>query len=181
MQKPHVHILFMQKTHFHSYIYFYSVSNTMMDRGFVSNTSDDGDNRSIVDQRSLHINCGGDNVVITNSSHKITYQADNNETKAATNQHFENWGVSSTGYLPNDIYIITPTFALPENSPAFYKSARQSAQSLVYYAFCLENGAYNVKLHFMEIQFSNEEPYSRLGRRIFDIYLQVKGHCLVSN
>ncbi|CAN7127248.1 unnamed protein product [Brassica rapa subsp. narinosa] len=172
MQKPHVHILFMQKTHFHSYIYFYSVSNTMMDRGFVSNTSDDGDNRSIVDQRSLHINCGGDNVVITNSSHKITYQADNNETKAATNQHFENWGVSSTGYLPNDIYIITPTFALPENSPAFYKSARQSAQSLVYYAFCLENGAYNVKLHFMEIQFSNEEPYSRLGRRIFDIYLQ---------
>ncbi|CAN7030096.1 unnamed protein product [Brassica oleracea var. botrytis] len=123
-------------------------------------------------QRSLHINCGGDNVVITNSSHKITYQADNNETKAATNQHFENWGVSSTGYLPNDIYIITPTFALPENSPAFYKSARQSAQSLVYYAFCLENGAYNVKLHFMEIQFSNEEPYSRLGRRIFDIYLQ---------
>ncbi|WZZ03860.1 hypothetical protein YC2023_089781 [Brassica napus] len=144
----------------------------MMDRGFVSNTSDDGDNRSIVDQRSLHINCGGDNVVITNSSHKITYQADNNETKAATNQHFENWGVSSTGYLPNDIYIITPTFALPENSPAFYKSARQSAQSLVYYAFCLENGAYNVKLHFMEIQFSNEEPYSRLGRRIFDIYLQ---------
>ncbi|KAF3591324.1 hypothetical protein DY000_02023118 [Brassica cretica] len=144
----------------------------MMDRGSVSNTSDDGDNRSIVDQRSLHINCGGDNVVITNSSHKITYQADNNETKAATNQHFENWGVSSTGYLPNDIYIITPTFALPENSPAFYKSARQSAQSLVYYAFCLENGAYNVKLHFMEIQFSNEEPYSRLGRRIFDIYLQ---------
>ncbi|XP_048619583.1 probable LRR receptor-like serine/threonine-protein kinase At1g29720 isoform X4 [Brassica napus] len=123
-------------------------------------------------QRSLHINCGGDDVVITNSSHKITYQADNNETKAATNQHFENWGVSSTGYLPNDIYIITPTFALPENSPAFYKSARQSAQSLVYYAFCLENGAYNVKLHFMEIQFSNEEPYSRLGRRIFDIYLQ---------
>ncbi|XP_013597279.1 PREDICTED: probable LRR receptor-like serine/threonine-protein kinase At1g29720 isoform X3 [Brassica oleracea var. oleracea] len=120
-------------------------------------------------QRSLHINCGGDKVVITNSSHKITYQADNNETKAATNQHFENWGVSSTGYLSNDIYIITPTFALPENSPAFYKSARQS---LVYYAFCLENGAYNVKLHFMEIQFSNEEPYSRLGRRIFDIYLQ---------
>ncbi|KAF8107798.1 hypothetical protein N665_0116s0005 [Sinapis alba] len=120
-------------------------------------------------QRSLHINCGGDNVVIiTNSSHKITYQADNSGTKAATNHHFENWGISSTGYLPNDKYIIT----LSENSPAFYKSARQSAQSLVYYAFCLENGAYNVKLHFMEIQFSDEEPYSRLGRRIFDIYLQ---------
>ncbi|CAH8299361.1 unnamed protein product [Eruca vesicaria subsp. sativa] len=123
-------------------------------------------------QRSLHINCGGDNVVITTSSHKITYQADNNKTKAATNQHFENWGISSTGYLPNNNYIITPTFTPSENSPAFYKSARQAAQSLVYYAFCLENGAYNVKLHFMELQFSNEEPYNRLGRRIFDIYLQ---------
>lgn len=46
MQKTHVHILFMQNTHFHSYIYIYSVSNTMMDRGSVSNTSDDGDNCS---------------------------------------------------------------------------------------------------------------------------------------
>ncbi|CAH8299185.1 unnamed protein product [Eruca vesicaria subsp. sativa] len=123
-------------------------------------------------QRSLHINCGGGNVVITNTSHKITYQADNSETKAATNHHNENWGVSSTGYLSNDIYFVTPSFKLSENSPAFYNSARQAAQSLVYYAFCLENGAYNVKLHFMEIQFSDEEPYSRVGRRIFDVYVQ---------
>ncbi|CAN7030098.1 unnamed protein product [Brassica oleracea var. botrytis] len=123
-------------------------------------------------QRSLHINCGGDNVVITNSSHKITYQADNSETKAATNQHHENWGVSSTGYLAKDKYFITPTFTLSEDFPSFYKSARQSAQSLVYYAFCMGSGAYNVKLHFMEIQFSDEEPYSLLGRRIFDIYVQ---------
>ncbi|CAN7077486.1 unnamed protein product [Brassica oleracea var. botrytis] len=121
-------------------------------------------------QRSLHINCGGDNVVITNYSHKITYQADNSETKAATNQHHENWGVSSTGYLAKDKYFITPTFTLSEDFPSFYKSARQSAHSLVYYAFCMESGAYNVKLHFMEIQFSDEEPYSLLGRRIFDIY-----------
>ncbi|KAF3488809.1 hypothetical protein F2Q69_00053825, partial [Brassica cretica] len=123
-------------------------------------------------QRSLHINCGGDNVVITNYSHKITYQADNSETKAATNQHHENWGVSSTGYLAKDKYFITPTFTLSEDFPSFYKSARQSAHSLVYYAFCMESGAYNVKLHFMEIQFSDEEPYSLLGRRIFDIYVQ---------
>ncbi|CAN7049636.1 unnamed protein product [Brassica rapa subsp. trilocularis] len=123
-------------------------------------------------QRSLYINCGGDNIVITNSSHKTTYQADNGETKAATNQHNENWGVSSTGYLSKDIYFITPSFKLSEDSPTFYKSARQAAQSLVYYAFCLENGAYNVKLHFMEIQFSDEVPYSRPGRRIFDIYVQ---------
>ncbi|KAJ4894856.1 putative LRR receptor-like serine/threonine-protein kinase [Raphanus sativus] len=102
----------------------------------------------------------------------IKCSSDNSETKAATNHHNENWGVSSTGYLSNDIYLITPSFKLSEDSPPFYKSARQSAQSLVYYAFCLENGAFNVKLHFMEIQFSDEEPYSRPGRRIFDIYIQ---------
>ncbi|KAH0939407.1 hypothetical protein HID58_006868 [Brassica napus] len=129
-------------------------------------------NTYVDDQRYLHINCGGENVVVTNSSHKIAYQADNSETKATTNQHFQNWGVSSTGRLLNDIYIITSTFTLSEDYPTFYKSARQAAQSLVYYAFCLENGSYTVKLHFMEIQFSNEEPYNRLGRRIFDIYVQ---------
>uniref|UniRef100_A0A0D3D9G2 non-specific serine/threonine protein kinase n=1 Tax=Brassica oleracea var. oleracea TaxID=109376 RepID=A0A0D3D9G2_BRAOL len=31
---------------------------------------------------------------------------------------------------------------------------------------------YNVKLHFSEIQFSDEEPYSRLGKRLFNIYVQ---------
>uniref|UniRef100_A0A1J3CRM6 non-specific serine/threonine protein kinase n=1 Tax=Noccaea caerulescens TaxID=107243 RepID=A0A1J3CRM6_NOCCA len=123
-------------------------------------------------QRSLHINCGGENIVITNTSGRITYQADTSETKAATNQHYENWGVSSTGYLPNDIYIISTSLTLSQDSPSFYKTARQSALSLVYYAFCLENGVYNVKLHFMEIQFSDEELYSSLGRRIFDVYVQ---------
>ncbi|XP_023632709.1 probable LRR receptor-like serine/threonine-protein kinase At1g29720 isoform X2 [Capsella rubella] len=123
-------------------------------------------------QSSLHINCGGESENIPTSLGKITYQADNSETKAATNQHFENWGVSSTGYLPNDIYIISPSLPLSGDSPIFYKTARQSALSLSYYAFCLKNGAYNVKLHFMEIQFSNKDLSSSLGIRIFDIYVQ---------
>ncbi|KFK44801.1 hypothetical protein AALP_AA1G304900 [Arabis alpina] len=128
-------------------------------------------------QRTLHINCGGDNIVITNSSHKITYQADN-KTKAATNQHFENWGISNTGVFftdnnsEDDTYIISTSLTLSGDSPDLYKTARRSAVSLVYYAFCLENGAYDVKLHFMEIQFSDKELYSRLGRRIFDVYVQ---------
>ncbi|KAF8098606.1 hypothetical protein N665_0263s0035 [Sinapis alba] len=129
-------------------------------------------------QRSLHINCGGENVRITNTSRTITYQADNNtKTKSATNHHLDNWEISNTGDFtddPNDddIYIISTSLTPYGDFPDLYKTARRSALSLVYYAFCLENGDYNVKLHFVEIQFSNELLYSHLGRRIFDVYVQ---------
>ncbi|KAJ4879955.1 putative LRR receptor-like serine/threonine-protein kinase [Raphanus sativus] len=130
-------------------------------------------------QRSIHINCGGEDIKIKNSFGKITYQADSHKTTAATNQHLENWGISNTGDFTDDRYtddtfIISTSLRLPKDSPHFYKTARRSALSLVYYAFCLENGAYNVKLHFMEIQFSDQEVYSRIGRRIFDVYVQGK-------
>ncbi|KAG2318958.1 hypothetical protein Bca52824_012171 [Brassica carinata] len=131
-------------------------------------------------QRTLHINCGGDDIAIKNSSHKITYQADNSTIHAATNQHFKTWGISNTGVFitdensEDDTYIISTSLTLPGDSSDLYKTARRSALSLVYYAFCLENGPYNVKLHFMEIQFSDKQPYSRLGRRLFDVYVQGK-------
>ncbi|CAF1709778.1 unnamed protein product [Brassica napus] len=130
-------------------------------------------------QRSVHINCGGEDIKITNSFGKITYQADNSKTNAATNHHLENWGISNTGDFTDDAYvddtfIISTSLRLSKDSPHLYKTARRSALSLVYYAFCLENGAYNVKLHFMEIQFSEREVYSRIGRRIFDVYVQGK-------
>ncbi|KAH0917899.1 hypothetical protein HID58_025559 [Brassica napus] len=125
-------------------------------------------------QGFLHINCGGGNIVITNSSYETTYEADNNVTTAATNQHFKNWGISNTGEFQddgqeNDNYFFS---TLSRDSSELYKTARRSALSLVYYAFCLKNGTYNVKLHFMETQFSDEEPYSRLGIRIFDVFVQ---------
>ncbi|CDY26317.1 BnaA09g26680D [Brassica napus] len=128
-------------------------------------------------QRSLHINCGGGTVQITNSSRRITYQADNNKVLAATNLHMEGWGISNTGDFTDDTsdddtFIISTSLRISGGSPDIYKTARRSALSLVYYAFCLENGAYNVKLHFMEIQFSDKEVYSRIGRRIFDVYVQ---------
>ena len=118
-------------------------------------------------------------MTVTNSTGKITYEADNSDqVKAATNQHFKNWGISNTGDFmddnkDDDTYIVSTSLTLPGDSPDLYKTARRSALSLVYYAFCLENGEYNLKLHFMEIQFSDQELYSRLGRRIFDVYVQV--------
>ncbi|KAF2549900.1 hypothetical protein F2Q68_00034957 [Brassica cretica] len=128
-------------------------------------------------QRSLHINCGGGTVQIKNSSGKITYQADNSTTDAATNHHLENWGISNTGDFTDDTshddtYIISTNLTPSGDYPDLFKTARRSPLSLVYYAFCLENGAYNVKLHFAEIQFLDEELNSRLGRRIFDVYVQ---------
>uniref|UniRef100_A0A1J3KA15 Putative LRR receptor-like serine/threonine-protein kinase n=1 Tax=Noccaea caerulescens TaxID=107243 RepID=A0A1J3KA15_NOCCA len=73
-------------------------------------------------QRSLHINCGGESVSITNSSGKITYQADNSEIKAATNLHFKNWGISSTGdfaddAIDDDVYIISTSLTPSGDSP----------------------------------------------------------------
>ncbi|CAH8326804.1 unnamed protein product [Eruca vesicaria subsp. sativa] len=129
-------------------------------------------------QRSLHINCGGESVNIINSLGKINYQADNYETTASTNQHSVNWGVSNTGDFTDDgsdddTYIISKNSTLSGDSSDLYKTARRSALSLVYYAFCLENGTYTISLHFMEIQFT-EELYTSLGRRIFDVYVQGK-------
>ncbi|KAG2265843.1 hypothetical protein Bca52824_072922 [Brassica carinata] len=125
-------------------------------------------------QGFLHINCGGGNISITNSSYETTYEADNNVTTAATNQHFKKWGISNTGEFTddrqeNDDYFVS---IQSRDSSELYKTARRSALSLVYYAFCLKNGTYNVKLHFMETQFSDDEPFSRLGRRVFDVFVQ---------
>ncbi|VVA92984.1 unnamed protein product [Arabis nemorensis] len=138
-------------------------------------------------ERSLHINCGGESVNVTNSWGKITYQADNSQTDAATNKVLENWGISNTGSFtddasdhdmyfvsaaPGDLYDLDKNTRRSGVSPDLYKTARRSALSLTYYAFCLENGLYNVTLHFMEIQFSEKELYHHVGRRIFDVYVQ---------
>jgi hypothetical protein len=54
-----------------------------------------------------------------------------------------------------------------------YMNARVSPISLTYYGFCLANGSYTVNLHFAEIMFTDDQTFRSLGRRIFDIYLQV--------
>jgi len=54
-----------------------------------------------------------------------------------------------------------------------YETARVSPISLTYYGMCLENGNYTVSLNFAEIMFTDDNTYSSLGRRIFDVYIQV--------
>jgi Malectin domain len=56
-----------------------------------------------------------------------------------------------------------------------FQHARMSASSLRYYGIGLENGNYTVTLQFAEIAYPNTPPFKweSLGRRIFDIYIQV--------
>ncbi|KAG6642339.1 hypothetical protein CIPAW_09G135900 [Carya illinoinensis] len=127
---------------------------------------------------SLYINCGGDDV----QEGDIVYQGDANVDGGAAkffpseNGH---WGLSSTGDFMDDNdfqntrYVATLTSA---NIYLLYSEARLSPLSLTYYQYCLQNGSYTVSLHFAEIQFTNEKTYNSLGRRIFDIYIQLSDH-----
>ncbi|CAH2034376.1 unnamed protein product [Thlaspi arvense] len=129
---------------------------------------------------SLHIKCGGPDVTIENSRGKFLYEGDDyGVTGSATTYHGKNWGFSNTGdfmddAVTGDIYTVSSEPAVSAKHPELYKTARRSPLSLAYFAFCFENGSYNVKLHFAEIQFSDEEPYARLARRLFNIYVQGK-------
>ncbi|CAA7402428.1 unnamed protein product [Spirodela intermedia] len=54
-----------------------------------------------------------------------------------------------------------------------YTSARLSPLSLRYYGLCLQPGNYTVKLHFAEIVFTNDQTFASVGRRVFDVSIQV--------
>ncbi|KAE8703326.1 putative leucine-rich repeat receptor-like serine/threonine-protein kinase [Hibiscus syriacus] len=124
---------------------------------------------------SLHINCGGREVVIGGNA---TYEDD--ADGAGPSRFYEsrtNWAFSSTGHFldddrPSDTYIWTNSSRLSMNDPRLCMNARLSPLSLTYYGFCMGNGNYTVNLHFAEIMFTNDNTYSSLGRRIFDIYIQ---------
>ena len=70
-------------------------------------------------------------------------------------------------------YILRNSSILSMANPELYMNARLSPVSLTYYAFCLGTGNYTVSLHFAEIRFTDDKTFSSLGRRVFDIYIQV--------
>lgn len=82
--------------------------------------------------------------------------------------------------MDNDIdaddYIVTNTSALSNVSSThsqLYMTARISPLSLTYYGLCLVTGNYTVSLHFAEIIFKSDRSFYSLGKRIFDVYIQV--------
>ncbi|KAG2677674.1 hypothetical protein I3760_12G108400 [Carya illinoinensis] len=129
----------------------------------------------------LHINCGGNDVIVNES---IKFDAD--KDPGGPSNFFlaqgRGWSSSSTGQFIGDArpkkaaFILSNLSRLSTDTPdaELYMTARFSPLSLTYYAFCLVSGNYRVRLHFAEIVFTDDETYSSLGRRIFDVYIQGK-------
>nr|KYP42686.1 putative LRR receptor-like serine/threonine-protein kinase At1g53420 family [Cajanus cajan] len=124
---------------------------------------------------SLHINCGGKLI----SKGNMVYDDDSQEAGPARFRRSEsNWVFSNTGHFFDssrvDYYTWSNTTKLAMDNAELYMDARVSALSLTYYGFCMGNGSYTISLHFAEIMFTDDQTYSSLGRRVFDIYIQRK-------
>nr|KJB66875.1 hypothetical protein B456_010G162700 [Gossypium raimondii] len=125
---------------------------------------------------SLYVNCGGDDVSINGKTY-IGDRTFGSGGAATLYRNGDNWGFSNTGDFRDDDDEANSQLRFTKavqstNLSELYTTARLSPLSLTYYHYCLENGNYNVTLHFAEIQFSNNETYASLGRRLFDIYIQ---------
>jgi len=123
----------------------------------------------------LHINCGGSPTTIEN----IRYEGDPDLAGPANFlPTTASWGFSSSGNFwdtnrTSDQYKANNVSILRVNNSELFTSARLSPLSLTYYARCLANGNYTVKLYFAEIVFRDNRSFYSLGRRIFDVYIQV--------
>lgn len=126
---------------------------------------------------SFHINCGGNKY----SNGSIIYERDLDNT-GPSNYVLgpSNWALSNTGHFLDDNsdpdqYILNNKSALSTGTSQLDMDARISAISLAYYGFCLENGNYTINLYFAETAFTSDNTYGSLGRRVFDVYIQVIG------
>lgn len=120
---------------------------------------------------SLFINCGGGSVKVDGNN----YEEDLNKEGPSDFASTSTWGYSSTGLFvakDNGQFIASNVFGLNVTGPDYYKSARVAPQSLNYYGLCMRKGSYKVRLHFAEIMFSNNETFSSLGKRVFDMSIQ---------
>ncbi|CAB4313716.1 unnamed protein product [Prunus armeniaca] len=121
---------------------------------------------------SLFINCGGEGLNVGDKY----YEADNS-TSLYYISPSKTWGYSLSGdFLSPDSnssnFIQTQSCGIHVAESDLYLNARIAPVFLSYYAFCLQKGKYNVTLHFAEIVFREKESYSKLKRRVFDVYIQ---------
>lgn len=126
---------------------------------------------------SFSINCGGAEQV---SAAGIKFDEDSEALGAASLYTSSNsqWAVSSSGVFisnPNGQQHIASTDSQITGTldSEIYKTARISPDSLRYYGFGLKNGRYKVEIHFSEIQMEDSQSWKGLGRRLFDVYVQV--------
>ena len=131
-----------------------------------------------VQDSSLSIKCGGKELV---SSSGIDF-SDDSEALGPASFYMgtkKQWAVSNTGFFlsnPSGPHYIETTGSqiLGTLDSEIYKTARISPSSLRYYVLGLDNGKYTVDLHFAEIVMDDDSlSWKGLGRRLFDIYIQV--------
>ncbi|PIN19530.1 Serine/threonine protein kinase [Handroanthus impetiginosus] len=126
---------------------------------------------------SFAIKCGGPQI---RSSDQIVYERDN-ETRGPATYYMINtqrWAVSNVG-IPSDSnnpQYMTSSSSQYTNTldPELFQTARISTGSLRYYGLGLENGNYTLRLQFAETPIQGTRTWWSLGRRVFDIYVQVK-------
>lgn len=122
------------------------------------------------------IKCGGPQIT---SSDQIVFEREN-ETLGPATYHVTDtnrWAVSNVGLFSgsnNPQYTSTSTSQFSNTLDSeLFQTARISAGSLRYYGLGLENGNYTLTLQFAEIAFVNSNSWQSLGRRVFNVYIQV--------
>ncbi|KAJ0514525.1 putative protein kinase RLK-Pelle-DLSV family [Helianthus annuus] len=118
---------------------------------------------------NLFINCGGNRVEFEGNE----YEEDGSKEGSYFYSSSERWAYSSNGnFLGSDAapFVAAPITNVTDHE--IYRSARLSPTSLRYYGLCLRSGSYRVRLHFAEIQYTDNTDFTGLGRRIFDISIQ---------
>ena len=130
----------------------------------------------LISDSDFAIKCGGPQIT---SSNGIVYEWDNETLGPATYYVIDTnrWAVSNVGYFgsSNDAQYTRLSLSQFTNTldSELFQTARLSASSLRYYGLGLENGNYTVSLQFAETAFDNSNTWKSLGRRVFDIYIQV--------
>ncbi|XP_031474106.1 probable LRR receptor-like serine/threonine-protein kinase At1g53430 [Nymphaea colorata] len=123
---------------------------------------------------SLFINCGGTQLVVNGT----TYEADIEPSGESTYYHSAggNWAMTSTGVFMDTVtagpFLVANKSRLLMSNPTLYMTARVAPIMLTYYGLCMQKGDYTVQLHFSEIIFTNDQTFSSLGERVFDVFIQ---------
>lgn len=120
------------------------------------------------------VNCGG----LQLTSGGTVFEEDNAAIGAASYyvSDAKGWAVSNVGsFTDNRSISYTTDFSSQTNtiSSKLYQTSRVSPGSLRYYGLRLENGLYNISLRFVETAFDDSRTWERVGKRVFDIYIQV--------
>ncbi|KAK3440691.1 hypothetical protein EUGRSUZ_B00972 [Eucalyptus grandis] len=124
---------------------------------------------------SLFINCGGKKTFIDGNQYEEDTSPNGPSFFSSSSFWPEQWASSTTGvYMGNDIAGFTAEYPyiMNVNGSGLYQTARLSPWSIRYYGLCMMKGRYKVRLHFAELQFSDDETCKSLGKRIFDVSIQ---------